>query len=120
MATLAESYVRKEDIYMSSCFVVVVPQDANPFKAERQQLIRLTAEGIAGSKIVADVDGPAKVVAENSVLTAKNGRVLIGVEKVEFVIRPTGCGMASDGSTNPSGTSVGWVRLASVATASIR
>jgi hypothetical protein len=73
--------------------VVIVLQDAKPFKVERQQMVRLTGEGIAGSRIAVDVDGPAKVVAENSVLTMKGGHILIGVERVEFVIRPTGCGM---------------------------
>ena len=72
--------------------VVIVPQDASPFKVEIGQIVRLTGEGISGSKIVADVDGPAKVVAENSIMTVKNGHVLIGMEKVEFVIKPTGQG----------------------------
>ena len=26
---------------MSCCFVVIVPQDANPFTVERQQMVRL-------------------------------------------------------------------------------
>jgi hypothetical protein len=76
----------------TSCFSVVVPQDANPFTVDRQQMVRLTAEGIAGAKIVADVDGPAELVAENSIMTVKDGHVLIGMEKKEFVIRPTGQG----------------------------
>ena len=58
--------VRRGDIYMSCCFVVIVPQDANPFTVERQQMVRLSQDAISGSKIVAEVDGPAEVVAENS------------------------------------------------------
>ena len=41
---------------------------------------------------MAEVDGPAEVVAENSLLTVKNGHALLGEENVEFVIRPTGQG----------------------------
>ena len=76
----------------TECFVMVVPQDASPFTVRRQQLVRLTGGGIAGAKIVADVDGPAELVAENSILTVKNGHGLVGEEEVEFVIRPTGEG----------------------------
>ncbi len=73
-------------------YSVVVPQDTTPFKVDRQQMVRLTGEGIAGAKIVADVDGPAEIVAENSIMTVKDGHVLIGMDKKEFVIRPTGQG----------------------------
>ena len=76
----------------TTCFSVVSPQDITPFKVESGQIVRLTGEGISGSKIVADVDGPAKVVTENSIMTVKNGHVLIGMEKVEFVVKPTGQG----------------------------
>ena len=76
----------------TSCSAVIVPQDASPFTVASQQMVRLAGEGISGSKIVADVDGPAEVAAENSVLSTKNGHVLLGVENVEFVIRPTGHG----------------------------
>jgi len=72
--------------------VVLVPQDTTAFKVEARQRVRLTGEGIAGSKIVADVDGPARIVAENSVVTVKGGHILIGVARVEFEIRPTGRG----------------------------
>ena len=77
---------------MSKCITVVVPQDGNPFAVERQQMVRFSQDAIAGAKIVANVDGPAEVVAENSLLNVKNGHVLIGMENVEFVIRPTGPG----------------------------
>ena len=71
---------------------VVVPQDTAPFKVQMNQRVRLTGEGIAGSKILADVDGPARIVAENSIMTMKGGHVLIGMAKVEFDIKPTGQG----------------------------
>ena len=53
---------------------------------------RLTGDGIAGAKIVADVDGPAELVPQNSVVSVKNGYVLLGKDNVEFVIRPSGPG----------------------------
>ena len=71
---------------------VIVPQDTTPFKVQMNQRVRITGEGIAGSKLVADVDGPAKIVAENSILTMKGGHLLIGTAKVEYEIKPTGQG----------------------------
>ncbi len=55
-------------------------------------MVRLTGEGIAGSTIVAAVDGPATIVAENSIVTMNGGHIVLGVDKVEFVIKPTGPG----------------------------
>ena len=55
-------------------------------------MVRLMQDGISGSKIVAEVDGPAEIVAEISLLTVKNSHVLLGKEQVEFVIRPAGKG----------------------------
>ena len=71
---------------------LIVPMDGAPFTVGMQQCVRITGEGIAGAKIVADVDGPASVVAENSVTNVKCGHVIVGKEHVEFVIRPTGPG----------------------------
>ncbi|MGA2621085.1 MAG: hypothetical protein ABSF26_25965 [Thermoguttaceae bacterium] len=64
--------------------VVIVPQDASPFKVEIGQIVRLTGEGISGSKIVADLEGPATVVAQNSVLTVKGGHILILLRKIDI------------------------------------
>jgi hypothetical protein len=71
---------------------VIIPQDTTPFKVQMNQRVRLTGEGIAGSKIVAEVDGPARIVAENSIMTLKGGQILLGVDKVEYDIKPTGQG----------------------------
>ena len=78
----------------NACISVVVPQDTNPFTVDRQQMVRLTGEApvVPGAKIVADVDGPAELVAENSIMTVKGGHVMLGMDKKEFVIRPTGPG----------------------------
>jgi hypothetical protein len=71
---------------------VAVPQDTTPFKIESNCVVRLTGEGIAGSKIVAGVEGPARVVAENAVIAIAKGRVLTGPGNREFEIGPTGQG----------------------------
>jgi hypothetical protein len=71
---------------------VIVPQDVTPFAIEMRQMVRLTGQGISGSKIVADLEGPARIVAENSLVTMKDGHILIGMAKMEFEIRPTGQG----------------------------
>ena len=71
---------------------LIVPLDGVPFTVGMQQCVRITGEGVAGAKIVAAIDGPANVVAENSVTNVKGGHVVIGVERVEFVVRPTGSG----------------------------
>jgi hypothetical protein len=55
-------------------------------------LVRLAQDGIAGSQIEAEVDGPAELVAQNSLLSVKDGHHLVGEENVEFVLRPTGQG----------------------------
>lgn len=73
--------------------VVIVPQDTTPFSVGMNQQVRLTGMGIAGSKIVASLDGPAEIVAENSILTMKGGQLLIGMTRGEFEIQPTGKGM---------------------------
>jgi hypothetical protein len=72
--------------------VVIVTQDDTPFKVGPNETVRLTGEGIAGSKIVADVDGPAMILAENSLVIMRGGHILIGMEKVEYQIKPTGKG----------------------------
>ena len=71
---------------------VVVPLDDKPFKVGEKDAVRLTGEGIAGSKIEVKVDGPAKVAATDSISRRKNGSPPIGVTIKEFVLKPTGKG----------------------------
>lgn len=71
---------------------VIVPTDNKPFTAGKDDVVRLTGKGIAGSKIEAKVAGPAKVAAENAVLELVGGRLLIGAQAREFEITPTGKG----------------------------
>lgn len=46
---------------------VIVPTDNKPFTVEKSYIVRLTGNGIAGSKIEAKVDGPAKIEATSVV-----------------------------------------------------
>ena len=71
---------------------VVVPQDNKPFAVEKADLVRLTGKGIAGSKIEAKVEGPAKVAATSDVRELVQGRVVIGNSVKEFDLKPSGKG----------------------------
>jgi hypothetical protein len=71
---------------------VVVPLDDKPFKVGEKDTVRLTGKGIAGSRIEADVEGPAKVTATQSVSERKNGNALLGSDVKEFLIKPSGKG----------------------------
>jgi hypothetical protein len=71
---------------------VVVPLDDKPFKVAERDLVRFTGEGIAGSRIDVEVEGPAKVSATESIARRKNGMPLLGVTIKDFVLKPSGKG----------------------------
>jgi hypothetical protein len=71
---------------------VVVPKDNKPFTVEKSEFVRLTGEGIAGSKIEAEVEGPAKIKTTSRLREVVGGETLIGVYKKEFDLKPTGTG----------------------------
>lgn len=68
---------------------VVVPRDNKPFAVEKGDIVRLTGKGIAGSKIEAKVEGPAKVAATNSVREVAQGHTVIGNGVKEFDLKAT-------------------------------
>ena len=74
---------------------MIVPNDTKPFAVEKTDIVRLTGKGIAGSKIEAKVEGPAKIVNENSVFQKVGGRNLIGNSIKEFEIQPSDTGTVS-------------------------
>jgi hypothetical protein len=84
---------------------VVVPRDNVPFTVAESDVVRLTGKGIAGAKIVAVVEGPAKIVAENAILERAKGKPVLGPGNREFEIKPTGSGTVSVKitSTPPAG-----------------
>lgn len=71
---------------------VILPRDATPFKAGSADIVRVTGKGIAGAKVVAAVEGPAKVDAENRISERSNGHPMIGLNVREFEIKATGKG----------------------------
>ena len=82
---------------------VVVVEDNTPFTVSDDAVVRLTGEGIAGAQITAQVQGPAKLVAENALRWAAKGHYRIGSGNKEFEIKPTGKGkvMVTITSTSP-------------------
>ena len=71
---------------------VIVPTDNKPFTVEKDDLVRLTEKGIAGSKIEAKGDGPANVETASVVRRLVGGRHTIGNTVKEFDLKPTGTG----------------------------
>jgi hypothetical protein len=74
---------------------VVVPEDNKPFTVEKNEIVRLTAHGIAGSTITPDVKGPAKVIRASYIRTVTGGETPIGGMVREFEILPTGKGQVN-------------------------
>jgi len=85
--------------------VVVIPRDTTPFTVSEDDVVRLTGKGIAGSKIVAAIEGPAKVIAENAITERVKGKHIVGPGNREFEIKPTGKGTVkvTITSTPPTG-----------------
>jgi len=84
---------------------IVVPQDDKPFTVTKTEIVRLTGKGIAGAKITAKVDGPAKIIYANLISERANGSPLVGPGNKEFEIKPTGKGKVNVTitSTGPQG-----------------
>lgn len=71
---------------------VVIPGDLEFFTVTKNRVVRITGKGIAGSRITASIDGPAEIIAENSITSVRQGQVLIGTGNREFEIQPTEAG----------------------------
>jgi hypothetical protein len=71
---------------------IVIPEDNTPFTVSEDAVVRLTGEGIAGAKIKAEVDGPAKIIVENALRWVAKGHNKIGSGNKEFEVKPTGKG----------------------------
>lgn len=85
--------------------VVVIPRDTTAFTVGEDDVVRLTGKGIAGAKIVAAVEGPAKVIAENAITERVKGKHIVGPGNREFEIKATGKGevKVTITSTPPTG-----------------
>ena len=71
---------------------VIVPGDTKPFTVEKENEVRFTGKGIAGSSIEISVKGPAKLASTNTIVDLAEGRVVIGNSVKEFDVKPTGKG----------------------------
>jgi hypothetical protein len=71
---------------------VVIPTDDKRFAVDATDVVRLTGKGIAGSQIVATVDGPAKIESTSAIKQLVNGKPLIGNTVKDFDLKPTGKG----------------------------
>jgi hypothetical protein len=82
---------------------VVIPEDDTPFTVSEDVVIRLTGQGIAGATITAQVEGPAKVIAQNALRWVMKGHNKIGSGNKEFEVKPTGKGnvLVTITSTSP-------------------
>jgi hypothetical protein len=82
---------------------VVIAEDDAPFTVSEDVVVRLTGQGIAGATITAEVQGPAKLVAENVLRWVAKGHNRIGSGNKEFEVKPTGKGnvLVTITSTSP-------------------
>jgi hypothetical protein len=71
---------------------IVIPEDNTAFTVSEDAIVRLTGEGIAGAKIKASIEGPAKIIAENTLRWVVKGHDKIGSGNKEFEVKPTGKG----------------------------
>lgn len=81
---------------------VVIPEDNTPFTVSEDVVVRLTGQGIAGAKIKAELQGPAKIVAENALRWIAKGHSKVGSGNKEFEIKPTGKGKVTVTITSTS------------------
>lgn len=81
---------------------VVIPEDDAPFTVSEDVVVRLTGEGIAGATITTEVEGPAKVIAQNALRWIRKGHGKVGSGNKEFEVKPTGKGNVSVTITSTS------------------
>ena len=72
---------------------MVVPQDDKAFSVDKSSIVRLTASGISGSTIEAEVvSGPAKIDRVNELFPRKGGEAVLGKVTKEFDLKSSGTG----------------------------
>jgi hypothetical protein len=90
ICTLALAYLG--GVVLAEDRVVIIPKDNTPFTVNKSDLVRFSEKGIAGSKIEAKVDGPAKLESTSLVREFRDGKPLIGNVVKEFEVKPTNLG----------------------------
>lgn len=70
---------------------IVIPEDTTPFEVKEGDVVRIPANGIAGTVVTAKVTGMAKETI-NSVSTRVKGKQPIGPGNHEVEVKPTAKG----------------------------
>ncbi|EAQ78267.1 hypothetical protein [Blastopirellula marina] len=71
---------------------VVIPADDKPFSVSETDYVRLTGEGISGSRIKMDIKGPAEVDMIYFVKKVSGDSPLLGMQVKQYDLKPTGKG----------------------------
>lgn len=86
MSGVALSQENKKERY------VVIPVDDKPFAVEESNYVRLTGEGISGSRIKMELKGPAEVDMISFVKKVKGESLLLGMQIKQYDLKLTGKG----------------------------
>jgi hypothetical protein len=79
-------------VFVADEATFVVPKNTKPFTVTKDEMVRIPAQGIAGSSITYDVNGPAKLIRVNNISERVGDRNFIGSSMKDAEIKPTGTG----------------------------
>jgi hypothetical protein len=71
---------------------IIVPRGTKPFNVKQDAIVRFTVTAATGSHISANLEGPAKIEAENNIVDLLDGRPSLGAITKEFDVKPSGKG----------------------------
>ncbi|HZV07492.1 MAG TPA: hypothetical protein VE999_20575 [Gemmataceae bacterium] len=80
---------------LSHAAEVIVPVGDKPCEVKETEVVRITAKGIAGSKMEVNVNGQAKLAKKTKIIERTGNMNMIGTTVEEYEIKPTGKGKAT-------------------------